>query len=208
MEISMYGRTDFVRPYRTKKNVTEKRQTNKQKTHRNLPGNTSEGLNILGTLNVTDNNLMEISMYGRTDFVRPYETKKIFTNKHRQTHRKPWGIHLKELKLNVRPMAQSDGNLNVRTDGPSVRTEQKNVTNKHKHTRKKTLGVASEGIEISIRFTSILIHQIYFHQIYIKRDRWHNLMEISMYRRTELRRTNTNKQTNTKNLAGCNTSEG
>jgi hypothetical protein len=45
-------------------------------------------------------NLMEISMYGRTDFVRPYRTKKK-RDRQRQTHRNTEDLgvaHLKELK--------------------------------------------------------------------------------------------------------------
>jgi hypothetical protein len=76
------GRTSSVR---TEQKKCYRKKTNKQTENtQKLTGGTSEGLNIL-TLNVTDNNLMEISMYGRTDFVRPYETKKILqtnTDKH------------------------------------------------------------------------------------------------------------------------------
>jgi hypothetical protein len=110
MEISMYGRTD--------PSVLEnqKKLTNKTNTHtENLGGNTSEVkfpsrfISIRFTPTITGahelikrdrwHNLMEISMYGRTDFVRPYRTKKL-TDK-RQTHTQKTIVHLKELKLNV-----------------------------------------------------------------------------------------------------------
>jgi hypothetical protein len=55
---------------------------------------------------------MEISMYGRTDSSVRTGTKK--KTDRQSTHRKPWGKHLKEIK---RDRWQSDGNLNVRTDG-------------------------------------------------------------------------------------------
>jgi hypothetical protein len=77
MEISMYGRLNFVRPYGTKVD----RQTN---THRK-PGVIKRD---------RWHNLMEISMYGRTDTVRRTE------HEQRQTHTENLGvIHLKELKF-------------------------------------------------------------------------------------------------------------
>jgi GTP-dependent phosphoenolpyruvate carboxykinase len=80
MEISMYGRTDFVRPYEQKK-CYKQTQTNTRKPW----GNTSEGIEKRDRWH----NLMEISMYGRTDFVRPYRTKNV--TKQTQTQKKMLG---------------------------------------------------------------------------------------------------------------------
>jgi hypothetical protein len=161
MEISMYGRTDSsVR--RTKKSWRT-RQTHTQKTlgvihlkwnfHPDLfPSDLlrpSEGLRKLIKRDRW-HNLMEISMYGRTDFVRPYRTKK-WQTKDKHTHKKTI-VHLKELKLNV-----TDGTIwwkSQCTDGrtSSVRTGNKNdKQGQNKHTENLG-GNTSEGIEISIRF--------------------------------------------------------
>jgi hypothetical protein len=81
MEISMYGRTDFVRPAEPKKRL----QTNTDKHKKTL------GELHLKELSKRDrwHNLMEISMYGRTDFVRPYRTKNV--TKQTQTLKKTLG---------------------------------------------------------------------------------------------------------------------
>jgi hypothetical protein len=110
--------------------------------------------------------------------VRPYggqqkkEKKKIHVQT-RQKHRsdRRWYIQWQKKLSLWRPVAQSDGNLNVRTDGlrPSVQRLKK-ITNKHK-TEKHTENLG------------VYIWRWNFHQIYltlnlwqkrIKRDRWHN----------------------------------
>jgi hypothetical protein len=62
-----------------------------------------------------------------------------------------------------RPMAQSDGNLNVRTTDSSVQRNPKN--GRQTETHRKTLGNTSEELKF---------HQIYIQWQRIKRDRWHN----------------------------------
>jgi hypothetical protein len=74
------GRT--VRPYGTKKKI----QTNTDKQNTENLGCTSEGIRW--------HNLMEISMYGRTDSVRPYRTKKKCYGQDKQTQ-KTGIVHLK-----------------------------------------------------------------------------------------------------------------
>jgi hypothetical protein len=91
------GRTSSVSTEQKRDGQTE--QTNTQKTL----GNYIRELKFPSDLIKRDrwHNLMEISMYGRTDSVRPYRTKKMrLTNTDKQTRRKPLGVlHLKELKF-------------------------------------------------------------------------------------------------------------
>jgi hypothetical protein len=77
MEISMYGgRTSSV--VQKAKKLTDKEQTHTQKT--------------LGVIKRDRwHNLMEISMYGRTDFVRRTELKKADNKETTQKHRKTLG---------------------------------------------------------------------------------------------------------------------
>jgi hypothetical protein len=88
-------------------------------------------------------------------------------------------------------MAQSDGNLNVRTDGlrPSVQNK-KNETDKHRqtNTQKTFRCITSEGIEISVRLNL---------KEFVSGDRWHNLMEIDTDGRTSSVEQNQNGQAQT-----------
>jgi hypothetical protein len=107
-------------------------------------------------------------------------------------------------------MAQLDaGGLDGRIR-PSVRN-QKKLTDKT-NTHRKNLGAILKELKFN-RF----IYGRNFHQISIKRDRWHNLMEISMYGRTDrpsvrepknfLKQTQTLTKTNTHTENLSNTSD-
>jgi hypothetical protein len=169
---SMYGRTDFVRPYEPKKNRQGQTQTNRK--HRNL------GVIHLKELNVTDGTIWwKFNQW--TDGLRPsVQNQKKVTNKHRQTEtQKPWG-NKRDRWHNL---------MEINTDGwtSSVRTEpKKRQTNTQTNRNQRNLGGnTSEGIEISIRlhiWRNWNFHQIYWnyirftsegivlHQIYIQKQ--------------------------------------
>jgi hypothetical protein len=96
-------------------------------------------------------------------------------------------------------MAQSDGNLNVRTDGLRPSVQNKKITGQTQNTQKHRKPWGSH-----------IWRNWNFHE-FLSKWRWHNLMEISMYGRTDFvrtdkKQTNTDKQTHKKPWG--NTSEG